>query len=209
MLVTGASRGIGLRLAERFVERGASVALVARNEALLQEVAARIGGSVHPTDLSDPAQVRGLVARVEADGGPVDVLVNNAGLDNIGPLEAATEEQVSELMRVNLLAPMELCRQVVPGMVARRSGHIVNISSWRAAPCIPPTRWTAVERGRRVVRLPKRAMLFRALRAAPQRMVRLLSAGIPNRSRASGLARLAAASAGRRRCPRPRPRSPS
>jgi len=255
VLVTGASRGIGLRLAERFVERGASVALVARNEVLLKEVAARIGGTVHPTDLSDPDQVRGLVARIEGDGGPIDVLVNNAGIDNVGSLESASEEQVAELMRVNLLAPMELCRQVLPSMVARRAGHIVNISSVASSAMYPGgtayaaskaglshftevLRWElkgtkvgltlvelgpiptdmldhvtayrpteagfqrgytlrlivdvpaevvaaqtvdAVEHGRRAVRLPKRAMLFPMLRAAPQRMVRLLSAGIPNR----------------------------
>ena len=255
MIVTGASRGIGLRLAERFVARGADVALVARNEVLLKEVAARIGGTVHPADLSDPDQVRGLIDRIEADGGPVDVLVNNAGLDNGGPLEEATEHQVSELMHVNLLAPMELTRQLVPRLVARRSGHIVNVSSMASSAMYPGgtayaaskaglshftevLRWElkgtrvgltlvelgpiptdmlehvkdyrpteagfergyklqllvdvpaevvaretvdAVEKGKRSVRLPKRAALFPMLRAAPQRMVRVISAGIPNR----------------------------
>ncbi|HYD11055.1 MAG TPA: SDR family NAD(P)-dependent oxidoreductase [Acidimicrobiales bacterium] len=255
VLVTGASRGIGLRLAERFVERGASVALVARNEVLLKEVASRIGGTVHPTNLSNPDEVRGLVSRVEAEGGPIDVLVNNAGLDNVGPLERASEEQVAELMRVNLLAPMELCRQVVPGMVSRGAGHIVNISSMASSAMYPGgtaygaskaglshfteiLRWEmkgtkvgltlvelgpiptdmldhvksyrpteagfargyklqlivdvpaeavaretveAVEKNKRAVRLPRRAVLFPMLRAAPQRMVRLLTAGIPNR----------------------------
>ena len=255
MLVTGATRGIGLRLTERFVERGAEVALVARNEVLLKEVQARLGGTVHPTDLADPDQVRGLVERVEADGGPIDVLVNNAGLDNGGAVAEATEHQVAELMHVNLLAPMELTRQVLPAMIGRRAGHIVNISSFASATMFPGgapyaaskaglshfsevLRWElkgtgvgmtvvelgpiptdmlehvkeyrpmeagfarayklrllvdvpaevvaretveAVERGKRTVRLPRRGAAFPAIRATPQRLVRLLSAGIPNR----------------------------
>jgi short-subunit dehydrogenase len=255
VLVTGASRGIGLRLAERFAERGASVALVARNEVLLKEAQARIGGTVHPTDLADPDEVRGLIGRVEAEGGPIDVLVNNAGLENGGPMLSATEPQVTELMHVNLLAPMELTRQVLPAMVGRGSGHIVNVSSYASAAIWPGgapygaskaglshfseiLRWelrhtgvgltvvelgpvptemlshvkdyrpmeagferayklrlivdvpaeavaretvAAVERGKRVVRLPRRGALFPALRATPQRILRLLSVGVPTR----------------------------
>src|SRR4029079_6447251 len=71
--------------------------------------------------------------RVEADGGPIDVLVNNAGLDGVGALEHMSADDVGDTLNVNLLAPIELTRQVLPGMVARRCGHIVNVSSFAAA----------------------------------------------------------------------------
>src|SRR5437764_14692949 len=89
VLVTGASRGIGQALAERFAAVGAQVALVARSEGAIKELADRLGGTAHPTDLGDRDQVTGLIDRVEADGGPVDVLVNNAGVDlAVAPLQA-------------------------------------------------------------------------------------------------------------------------
>ncbi|MBV8237088.1 MAG: SDR family NAD(P)-dependent oxidoreductase, partial [Acidimicrobiia bacterium] len=84
VLITGASRGIGQALAERFTAAGARVALVARSEGPLKELADRLGGTAHPADLGDREQVVGLVDRVEGDGGPVDILVNNAGVDLTG-----------------------------------------------------------------------------------------------------------------------------
>src|SRR6266566_349809 len=84
VLITGASRGIGQALAERFTAAGARVALVARSEGPLKELADRLGGTAHPCDLCDPVELSGLIERVEADGGPIDVLVNNAGVDNVG-----------------------------------------------------------------------------------------------------------------------------
>jgi short-subunit dehydrogenase len=137
VLITGASRGIGREIALASAAAGARVALVARNEAAIKELAAELGGTAHPCDLSDVEQVRGLVARVEADGGPVDVLVNNAGLDAVGGLETSTAEDVADLLHVNLLAPIELSRQVLPGMVSRKAGHLVNVSSYASAAMFP------------------------------------------------------------------------
>ena len=131
VLVTGASRGIGALIAQQAAQRGATVSLVARSVEPLQELAEQVGGYAVPVDLADPVQRRGLVQRVESGeaGRPVDVLVNAAGLDAVGSLLATSERAMAELFQVNLLAPTELCRQVVPGMVARGRGHVVNVSS--------------------------------------------------------------------------------
>jgi uncharacterized protein len=137
VLVTGASRGIGEQLAKAFVDRGARVALVARSEGPLTKLAAELGGTAHVADLGDPRQVRGLVARVEADGGPVDVLVNNAGIDLSGSFADTPAEDVAALFHVNLLAPVELCRQAIPLMKARGRGHLVNISSMAGTNAVP------------------------------------------------------------------------
>jgi uncharacterized protein len=132
ILVTGGSRGIGEALARELYGQGAQVVLVARNAELVEQVAASLGPRAHAVaaDLADPSQVTGLIARCEQKvGGPIDVLVNNAGLDEIGLLSTAQAEDVRRIHQVNLLTPIELCRQIVPGMLARNAGHIVNVSS--------------------------------------------------------------------------------
>jgi short-subunit dehydrogenase len=133
VLLTGASRGIGAALARAFVERGAELALVARASEALEHVAKDTGGSAYPCDLSDLASLEGLVERV----GPVDLLVNNAGVANVGWYLDRTQDEIDQVMTVNLLAPMRLCRLVLPGMVERGRGQVVNISSM-AAVIAPP-----------------------------------------------------------------------
>src|SRR3954469_24897502 len=105
VLITGASRGIVQALAERFTAAGARVALVARSEGPLKELADRLGGTAHPADLAEPDQVGELLHRVEGDGGPVDVLVNNAGIGVAGSFEGASAEDVRFVYQVNLLSP--------------------------------------------------------------------------------------------------------
>jgi short-subunit dehydrogenase len=129
VLVTGASRGLGSALAGAFATAGARLALVARDGDALSDVAARCDGHVYVADLTDAGQLRVLVARVEADGGPVDVLVNNAGVETAGALHMQSADDVEQLLRLNVLAPTELARQVLPGMLARGSGSLVLISS--------------------------------------------------------------------------------
>ncbi len=129
VLVTGASRGIGEAMAKRFVAAGAHVVGVARNAELLGKVMADIGGVAIAADLADPEQVDGLIARAERDTGPVDILVNNAGLDMAGALVDAKAEDIRTIHQVNLVTPIELSRQVLPGMLMRGRGHIVNVSS--------------------------------------------------------------------------------
>ena len=137
VLVTGASRGIGEALARAFAAAGARVALVARSEGAIKELAAELGGAAHPADLADPDQVDGLIGRVEADGGPVDVLVNNAGIDATGWFPTTPEARLQQIVQVNLMAPMLLCRQAIPGMLDRGLGHVVNISSLAGTAVFP------------------------------------------------------------------------
>jgi uncharacterized protein len=129
VLITGASRGIGEALAHAFWAAGATVALSARNANALQVLATHLGGSAHVADLSDPGQVAGLIDRVEREIGPVDILVNNAGIDSTVGFTDVSDEHLRTVTQVNYLAPAELCRQVIPGMLSRGGGHIVNISA--------------------------------------------------------------------------------
>ena len=129
VLITGASRGIGEALARAFSGAGANVALVARSEGPLRKLAAELGGTAHPTDLMDRVQVATLIHRVEDEAGPIDVLVNNAGVGYAGSFMDNTAEQVEDTIRLNLTTPLELCRQAVPRMVKRGGGHLVNVSS--------------------------------------------------------------------------------
>src|SRR5690348_14065671 len=129
VLITGASRGIGQALAEQFASAGARVALVARSEGPLKDLADRLGGTAHPADLGDPDQLANLIERVEADGGPIDVLVNNAGIDRAAFFTHVSAADVEALYRLNLIAPVELTRQAVPRMLDRGRGHVVMMSS--------------------------------------------------------------------------------
>ena len=128
MLVTGGSRGIGAALARGLRERGAQPALVARQSAELSSVAAEVSGAAYPCDLSDISGLAALVERVEADG-PVDVLINNAGVSNVGWFVDRTPAEIDQVLTVNLLAPVHLCRLLLPRMLERGRGHVVNISS--------------------------------------------------------------------------------
>jgi short-subunit dehydrogenase len=136
VVVTGASRGIGRAVAARLAAEGARVVLVARASEALEAAARETGGRAFGCDLADPDARRQLVDDVEADGG-VDVLINNAGISNVGHVLDATPEDIQRLVEVDLVAPMQLCRGWLPGMVERGRGHIVNVSSL-AAVMSPP-----------------------------------------------------------------------
>ena len=136
-LITGASRGIGEALARAFADAGATVALVARTEEALRPLAVELGGSAHVADLSDPPQVATLMHRVEDEVGPVDVLVNNAGIDNIVGFTDTLDDDLRRVTEVNYLAPAELCRQAVPRMLRRGGGYIVNVSSLAGCVALP------------------------------------------------------------------------
>jgi short-subunit dehydrogenase len=136
VLVTGASSGIGAGLAEAFAARGAAVGLCARRGARLSEVAARCAeahsGVDHPkwiVDLAEPDEVDRLIMSVQHEWGGVDILVNNAGIPkrrHVTALDIATVEQV---MNINFLSAVRLTLALLPGMVERGSGTIVNVSS--------------------------------------------------------------------------------
>ena len=137
VLITGASRGIGESLAYAFAEAGATVALVARTKDAIETLAAALGGTAHVADLSDPTQVATLIERVEDEAGPIDVLVNNAGLGTGGDFATAPADMLRQVTQVNYLAPAELSRQVIPRMLQRGGGHIVNVSSMAGSSPLP------------------------------------------------------------------------
>ena len=136
VLITGASRGIGAALARACAGRGADLALVARSAEALESLAGEVGGRAYPADLSDVAAIPDLVQRIAADG-PIDVLVNNAGVSHVGWFLDRTAEELDQVLTLNLHAPLRLCHAVLPGMVERGRGSIVNISSM-AAVFAPP-----------------------------------------------------------------------
>jgi uncharacterized protein len=114
------------------------VALVARSAVQLKELADELGGTAHPADLTDLDDLLGLVARVEDEaGGPVDVLVNNAGIEAAAGILDAEHDPLASLLQLNLATPVELCRQAARLMAARGGGHIVNVSSMASAVAFP------------------------------------------------------------------------
>jgi len=255
MLITGASRGIGESLAHAFAGAGAAVALVARTSDALRTIAAELGGTAHPADLSDPTQVATLFDRIEDEAGPIDVLVNNAGIGTGAYFGEVSSDHLRRITEVNYLAAAELCRQAIPRMLGRGGGHIVNVSSMADCAVFPglvaysaskaalshftaglradlrglsigttlvelgpiPTELlaeaedyqptadsfarfyrirlavdvpretvadevvAAVQRGRRYVRIPKRAAMFPMLCEAPRRIAEVLLTGVPHR----------------------------
>ena len=128
VLVTGASRGIGAECVKAFAAAGATVALAARTEGAIKELAAAVGGLAYPVDLADGDQVDGFIARVEQDG-PLDVLVNNAGVETTTLFAELPEDEITAVLTLNLMTPLRLTRQALPGMLERGRGHVVQVSS--------------------------------------------------------------------------------
>lgn len=134
VLLTGASRGLGAHIAAALAARGAKLALTARNREQLEEVRARCaphGGAlvVIPGDVASEADRTRIVREAEQALGPVDVLVNNAGLESVAAYEGLDPVEIRRVVDVNLLAPLLLTRVVLPGMLERRRGHVVNVAS--------------------------------------------------------------------------------
>lgn len=134
-LITGASRGIGRHIALALARRGMDLVLAARSQDGLDAVAAEVRTAAGVTvwtltvDLGDRAAAAALMARAEEVAGRVDVLVNNAGLEAAARPDEVTVDELAAMTDVNLLAPMVLTRTVLPGMIERGRGHVVNVSS--------------------------------------------------------------------------------
>jgi NAD(P)-dependent dehydrogenase (short-subunit alcohol dehydrogenase family) len=127
-LVTGAGRGIGRTVAERLNAAGHRIVLTARSADQLAEVAVK-EPLVIPGDITDPDFVESLFGRVEAEWGPVEILVANAGTAVSAPLAKTTDEQWDAQLAVNLTAPFRCVRRAVPAMVQARWGRIVVMAS--------------------------------------------------------------------------------
>jgi len=128
-LVTGGGRGIGAAVARRLAAAGARVVVWGRTAAEVDEVAAAIGGVGMPCDLADRGATDAALARLAAEVGAVDVLVNNAGIALSAPLARTRDDDWDRLMEVNVTAAFRLCRALVPGMVERGWGRVVNLAS--------------------------------------------------------------------------------
>jgi len=134
VLITGASQGIGRCLAIDLARRGATVIGCGRSRERLRETLDEIRGAspsstVIACDVGDRAQVRAMIERTLADFGRIDVLINNAGIGMRKPLVETPLDVIEEIMRTNYLGMVYCTHEVLPAMIARRSGHIVNISS--------------------------------------------------------------------------------
>ena len=131
VLITGAARGIGLAIAKELHARGARLALGDLDEAAVAAVAAGIAPGVASAalDVSDPESFAYFVGHAESELGPVDVLINNAGIMPIGPFEEETPATARRIMEVNVLGCLTGMRLVLPGMLERGGGHIVNVAS--------------------------------------------------------------------------------
>ena len=131
-LVTGASGGIGAEIARAIHSQGGTVVLHGTRADKLDALAAELGSRAHavPANLSDRAAVAGLVdAAADAAGGPLSILVNNAGITRDGLLMRMKDADWDELIEINLTASMVLCRAAMRGMMKARSGRIISISS--------------------------------------------------------------------------------
>lgn len=131
-LVTGASTGIGAAVVERLAKQGLEVHAIARDADRLAELADRTGAIAHPLDVTDTPALTALLTDL-----PIDVLVNNAGVSRTGNILTADEWAIDEQLAVNVGAVLHLLRLVMPGMVERDLGHIVNVSSIAAIHNIP------------------------------------------------------------------------
>lgn len=135
-LITGASAGIGRELARQLAGRADALILVARREERLAQLRAelttqhpKLKVALHRTDLAKAEEVDELVRWLESEKFPIDLLVNNAGLGDLGEFATADPEKIDKMMLVNMVALTRLTRALLPAMIAQRRGAILNVSS--------------------------------------------------------------------------------
>ena len=130
-LVTGATGGIGAAIARQLHAAGATVALSGTRQAMLEELASELGERAHvtPCNLSDAEDVERLVPAADAAMGQVDILVNNAGITRDNITMRMKDEEWDDVLKVNLTAAFRLSRAVMRGMMKRRHGRIISITS--------------------------------------------------------------------------------
>ena len=149
VVITGASSGIGAALARELGKNADdSLTLLARRrepmEALAKEVAA--GVFVRPHDLSDESRATEWIAEAEERHGPIDVMINNAGVENTGLARDADPDAAIRLLRTNVMSPMLIARALLPKMIERRAGTIVNVASVAAFAPMPLMAWYAASK---------------------------------------------------------------
>ncbi len=133
-IVTGASRGLGVHIARALAAEGVNLALCARTVPAIEELARELSATgvrcvAIRADLLQPADRRALLQRATAELGAIDILVNNAGLEANARFADFDPAEIEQMLQVDLVAPVLLTREVLPDMLRRKTGHIVNLSS--------------------------------------------------------------------------------
>src|SRR5262245_4643904 len=127
-LLTGATGGLGLAIAEALAERGATLVLSSRKPDELAELAGSLPGDGHRTVVADLA-LEGAALQLLEEAGEIDVFVANAGLPGTGQMESFSQLELERALRVNLESPIRMTRELLPAMERRGHGHIVFMSS--------------------------------------------------------------------------------
>jgi len=127
ILITGAAGGIGSAMARSFSAHGATLVLADRNQTSLDELAISIGGN--PPCLGYDQSIPAEVEKLAAKAGPIDILLNNAGILAMSPLQEQSTEEITQLIAINLTGPILLANALAKGMIARGRGVIVNTAS--------------------------------------------------------------------------------
>jgi NAD(P)-dependent dehydrogenase (short-subunit alcohol dehydrogenase family) len=134
VVITGGSRGLGLLLARHLADAGAALVICARDDEELASAEEELRErapfvAAYACDLTRPGEIAELFNRIRREVGSIDVLINNAGIIQVGPLESMTLEDYKQAMAVHFWAPLQCMEQVLPDMRRRQEGRIVNISS--------------------------------------------------------------------------------
>jgi short-subunit dehydrogenase len=142
IVITGAARGIGYATAQALLARGARVVIGDRDLDVLESAVAGISSlgqvSGHPLDVTDKESFAAFLGKARADGGGrIDVLINNAGVMPVGPFLEQSAQAIRSSIEVNLYGVLTGCQLVLPDMVKRRSGHIINIASLAGMVAVP------------------------------------------------------------------------
>ncbi len=142
-LITGGNRGLGKAMAETLAEAGANVVITSRSTddaaAVAGELEAQYGRVCrgYACDVTKPTDIQALVANVIAEFGKIDVLINNAGINIRGPIEALSLEEFRQVQDTNVTGVWLLCREVAPHLKARRYGRVINIGSMLSVIAMP------------------------------------------------------------------------
>lgn len=129
-VVTGGARGIGLATAKALVGAGAKVAIGDLDEVVLKDSATRIGVAYYGRlDVTEPEEFHGFLDAVEAELGPIDIMINNAGIMPVGHLHEESEELARRMFAINVFGVITGTKRALASMLPRRTGHIVNVAS--------------------------------------------------------------------------------